>query len=1048
VARTRRNGIPGWSNVPWTARGRLRAAPTATLSETEAAPSWQVTLTSLAVTTLGGQLVGSATVRGADRGPETTLDFEARRLSLTAMTEAMSALPVRLASLQWAGAASGPLRAQFVGRGHELKVEADWDVEPLLVVPPQFTPVSGKLAGSYDAARRRLETVGSHIELPRTRLQGEGWFDDSESQMRLAIDTSDLDENHRLAQLLGQDLTSLPVRLRGEASATVEWTGGTEQARIAGDFRMTDFTYQDHSWDRFAGQLDYLRRAGAGSPEDHGRPVGRAASNAEGILEIRSGVLTSGDTGLNFNLRVNLQDGHFTDQTPFELQGRIQNGRLEKLQALAGRHEPIRGNLQGSFEISGTRQAPVGKGSVEVTEGSYREENFDRLRADLRLAPGGLWTAEDVRLKKEGGTAQGELSFNQRTEEFRFNLAAAEIALSSIQALQSTRWRTSGVADGTLSGEGTLERPQLRGEIRLRQFGFGLTQPGTLTMSVESREGRAYWTMTGTLWNGDISIRGETMLQGRLPSVADVSFERVDLLPLVKTVREPPANLQGELRGTLRAEANARDFSDFRLRGELAALQATVNQVSVRSIGPVPFQYQDRLLRLERLRLEGPRAELETSGTILLGPDPVLDLNARGQMDLTALGQEDAELVPAGRVQLDAQFSGTVRRPLWRGRLRLTEASLHYGELPNGLERINGTVVFEGNRGVLENVTAESGGGQLQLSGFVLYGEAGEWQFNLAAEATEIRIRYPEGLSTWVNGRLSWTGTPRDSLLEGRVLLTRQSVSPRFDLVQVLLQRREETSPAAQPEILRNLRLNLEVSSATDLRLDTLTARNLQTAVELRIQGTVAQPAWLGRIGILEGEILFAGKRYAINRGEISFLNPFRFEPVLSLSVQARVQRYDIAMDFSGPADRLTVTYRSDPPLPTSDILALLVAGSARDTSLETSINQPLPEVGAEALLSQALQSQIGSRLDRLFGSGRLRVDPQISGLGRSTNASIALEQQLSEDFSVLYITDVTSTQQQTIQAEWNISPRLSVVAIRDQNGLVGVNFQITLRFR
>ena len=58
------------------------------------------------------------------------------------------------------------------------------------------------------------------------------------------------------------------------------------------------------------------------------------------------------------------------------------------------------------------------------------------------------------------------------------------------------------------------------------------------------------------------------------------------------------------------------------------------------------------------------------------------------------------------------------------------------------------------------------------------------------------------------------------------------------------------------------------------------------------------------------------------------------------------------------------------------------------------------------------------------------------------------LEQQLSDDFSVLYITDVTSAQQQTIQAEWNISSRLSVVGVRDQNGLLGVNFQITLRFR
>jgi len=550
------------------------------------------------------------------------------------------------------------------------------------------------------------------------------------------------------------------------------------------------------------------------------------------------------------------------------------------------------------------------------------------------------------------------------------------------------------------------------------------------------------------LWHGRVRAKGETVLEGSFPITAEVDFDGVDLAPLVRMFREPPASFEGTVTGNLRAHGDAKQWREMTLTGELSSLEAGVDQLRVRNIGPVPFQYRDNLIRLEQLRLQGPRAQLETSGTVRLGADPAMNLNAKGEMDLAGLSSLDPQIEPAGRVELEAQISGTVRRPLWRGRLRLSNGSLHYGNLPNGLDRINGTVVFEGSRGVLENVTAESGGGQLQLSGVVRYGEGAGWQFNLAGDGAGIRVRYPEGLSTWVNGRINWIGTIQNSTLEGRVVLTRQSVSPRFDLVQSLLRRKDPAAETAMPAVVRNMRLNVDVSSSSDLRLDTATTRNLQTNVELRIQGTVAQPAWLGRIGILEGEILFAGKRYAVNRGEISFVNPFRFEPVLSLSVQARVQRYDIAMDFSGPPDRLTVTYRSDPPLPARDILALLVAGNVRDTSLETSNNQPLPQLGADSLLSQALQSQIGSRLERLFGSGRVRVDPQISGIGRSANASIALEQQISDNISVLYVTDVTSTQQQTVQAEWNISPKLSVVGIRDQNGLIGVNFQITLRFR
>jgi translocation and assembly module TamB len=477
-------------------------------------------------------------------------------------------------------------------------------------------------------------------------------------------------------------------------------------------------------------------------------------------------------------------------------------------------------------------------------------------------------------------------------------------------------------------------------------------------------------------------------------------------------------------------------------------LETAFRGADIRSSDPIPFRYQNEVLTLERVHLVGEQTDLVASGTVRLGADPALNLAARGRMDLAALGVIDPQLASSGNAQLDAQLNGTLRRPLWRGRIALAGARLYYGNLPNGFDRINGTIVFDGNRGVLEGFRAETGGGQVQIGGFLQYASEAGLQFNLSAEVASVRVRYPEGLSTWVDGQVNWTGTTRSSLLEGRLVMNRQSVAPNFDLVQALLRHREESGASAVPPFLRDLRLNLEILSAPEMRLDTLTTRNLQTDVELRIQGTAGQPVWLGRIGLLQGEIFFGGRNYAINRGEITFLNPVRLEPILNLSVQARVQRYDITMDFSGPPDRLTVTYRSDPPLPTRDILSLLVAGSARETSLQASATQPVPQVGADSLLTQALRSQIGSRLDRLFGPGRFRVDPQISGLGRSTNASVALEQQLSDNLSVLYVTDVTSAQQQLIQAEWAISPKLSVVGIRDENGLIGVNFQITLRFR
>jgi len=47
---------------------------------------------------------------------------------------------------------------------------------------------------------------------------------------------------------------------------------------------------------------------------------------------------------------------------------------------------------------------------------------------------------------------------------------------------------------------------------------------------------------------------------------------------------------------------------------------------------------------------------------------------------------------------------------------------------------------------------------------------------------------------------------------------------------------------------------------------------------------------------------------------------------------------------------------------------------------------------------------------------------------------------------TVLYETNVTSTQQQVIQIEYNLNRNISVVGLRDQNGTFGVDIKFKKR--
>ena len=65
---------------------------------------------------------------------------------------------------------------------------------------------------------------------------------------------------------------------------------------------------------------------------------------------------------------------------------------------------------------------------------------------------------------------------------------------------------------------------------------------------------------------------------------------------------------------------------------------------------------------------------------------------------------------------------------------------------------------------------------------------------------------------------------------------------------------------------------------------------------------------------------------------------------------------------------------------------------------------------------------------------------------GQNAAARVTVEQQVSPNLNVTYVSNVSSTQQQVIQVEYNVTRTISVVALRDQNGTFGVDIKFKKR--
>jgi translocation and assembly module TamB len=207
----------------------------------------------------------------------------------------------------------------------------------------------------------------------------------------------------------------------------------------------------------------------------------------------------------------------------------------------------------------------------------------------------------------------------------------------------------------------------------------------------------------------------------------------------------------------------------------------------------------------------------------------------------------------------------------------------------------------------------------------------------------------------------------------------------------------------------------------------------------------------LGRVNITQGEINFFGTKYTINQGTINFFNPVKIEPVLNIDLETKARGIDIILTVSGTVNKLNVTPRSDPPLQFSEIIALLATGRAPSSdptlAARQATQQNWQQMGASALVGQAIANPVAGRLQRFFGVSRLKIDPSFSGVENNPQARLTVEQQITRDITFTYITNVTSSNPQVIRVEWAFSRQWSVIAVRDENGLFGLDFLYKRRF-
>jgi len=1010
--------------------------------------------------------------------PHGVLQATIRGISLREVLRATA--PKQYQDLGFDTMSTGKVEAEWYDTPESAIVKAQVALTPPAKQPRGEFPVSGNVQALYEGRTSRV--LVSHVDAhtPATNIVVTGVLGvakgDAQTDLQADVGTTNLGEFDHLFRVLGlgagakTGAAAIPVHLEGTANFHGTVSGRPQELDVKGhvDAQNFDTAFAIATPPPPAGApkkaggitkesaaLD-TSRAPAASTASTGTQVSKIhwdslhadAEYSPTGLTIGSATLVRGPAviqaaGKVKPYRTTKGAYKYDERAAIEVTASIKNAQIADLEPLAGMQPDITGVLNGNVHAAGTVNNLNGGGHLSLTGGAAYNEPYKSLNADVQFA-GSEISVSQFTVLQNGGRAHGTGAYDHRAETFRFDLAGNGFELSHFRRLQSNgKFALSGALIFSAHGQGSVKEPQLSAHVQVDNPAIAGQSIGRVQADLHTQGDVLYLTSRSSVFNAPFAIDGHAQLKDDYPSQVHVSFTHLNIGPAVAAYGNPSVKATSDMSGTIDLSGPLKLPKQLHGEAVFTPLTASVSGIDLASQGPIHATLLDGVVKLDPVRITGRDTELRANGTVgVFGRDEV-NMHAEGSINLALAQSFNSEIVTSGDADFNVDATGKLNKPDLVGQIKFVNANMAMLDFPNGLSQMNGTLVFNRDRLEVQSFTAQTGGGKLSLGGYLTYRQG--IYADLTVKGTDIRVRYPQGVSSIASAELHLQGAQSNLVLSGDILITRFALNSSLDLAAFAGKPGAITAPPDPKSLLNHVRLDIHVTSAPQLDFRNSYAR-LAGNVDLRLRGTVANPSVLGRITITEGNATFAGTQYQLQRGDIYFSNPVRIEPVIDLDAAARIRDYDVVIGVHGPVEKLNLTYRSEPPLPQADVVALLALGRTQE---EAQIyQQQQAAAGANsttnAILGGALNATVSNSVQRLFGVGSVKIDPTFVGaLGNST-ARITVEQKIVKNATVTYATNVNSTAQQLIGLQIDITRNTSLVIQRDESAV----FSTVIKFR
>ncbi|MDD8020457.1 MAG: translocation/assembly module TamB domain-containing protein [Acidobacteriota bacterium] len=682
----------------------------------------------------------------------------------------------------------------------------------------------------------------------------------------------------------------------------------------------------------------------------------------------------------------------------------------------------IRGAGRSTITLRGDYYHPDVSLNFSCSPAGFERFNVTTARGEVEVKAGQV-TGKVYAVDK---MFQGEINFKSNNAGTDVKISLERGVLENILPLLAVNFPLKGSTSGEFVYKTEGQKVEFRGD-------FSASELYLLSTRMEEVNGELRWRENRIEFPRLAFHLNQGVVSGRMAlGLADNSYD-FDLTADGLELSPFSTSFAGRMETVLKGQGI---FGQDRLPGHFTVQEATIYFIKAASVkGDFSLNFLDNNLNIEaRGQLLPGDNNYELKLDIPFDRDFIRG-EVRGELSRLDF------LLPwkgaNGSISCLLSFEGPLASPALSGAVEVKGSVLPIPGFAHALNDFSGLAFVKGNQISIRSFQASLGGGQLQVSGQLIFGEKGLDQANIELTGKNMQLSIFEKTRTVADGSLRFLRQGGKNILEGELFF--QEVWWGRELWDKL-----SFSTTAYPgddsrkAPLSDLNLNVRLRASDNVWMDNSLGR-IRARLDLTISGTTLNPVLTGEINALSGTFFFQDRDFKVVKGRLSFFNPLVIDPYIDFQGETYVKDYHVVFNLTGLISNLKPEFSSSPPLPQEEILSLLALGE----SYQRKYTLDRTQMSTASLIS----SQLARGPENLLSLDSLRLDPFIMSTTSEVTARLTVGKRLSKNFSIVYSTNLATQREEIVRIEWELERGLSLVAIRNEIGRISIDFKIRKRF-